>query len=159
MFKRKKDILKKKFLGLFLDCPISMKMRCALLRGMGYHIGEGSLIGKNFYVSDRGIDQNNLIIGKRVNIASSVTIVTTSWPNTSRLSKIYKLRYGQVIIEDDVWIGTGAIILPGIKIGQCSIIGAGSVVNTDIPPYSLVQTKENTIIKMNEYLVEKLKRD
>ena len=136
-----------------------MNIRCVLLRGMGYHIGAGSLIGKNFYISDRGVDQNNLIIGKRVNIASNVTIVTTSWPNTSKLSRIYKLRYGQVIIEDDVWIGTGAIILPGTKIGQCSIIGAGSVINTDIPPYSLVQTKENTIIKMNSYLIDKLKQD
>lgn len=42
-----------------------------------------------------------------------------------------------VIIEDDVWIGTGVIILKGVKIGRGSIIAAGALVNKDIPPYSI----------------------
>ena len=42
-----------------------------------------------------------------------------------------------VVIEDDVWIGMGVKLLPGIRIGTGSIIGAGSVVTTDIPPYSV----------------------
>jgi acetyltransferase-like isoleucine patch superfamily enzyme len=43
-----------------------------------------------------------------------------------------------VIIEDDCWIGTGAIILKGVTIGEGSIIGAGSVINKSVAPYSIV---------------------
>jgi acetyltransferase-like isoleucine patch superfamily enzyme len=41
------------------------------------------------------------------------------------------------MIEEDCWLGTGAIILPGVHIGRGSIIGAGAVVTKDIPPLSL----------------------
>lgn len=43
-----------------------------------------------------------------------------------------------VVICDDVWIGTRAIILPGVKIGSHSIVGAGAVVTKDVPEYSIV---------------------
>jgi len=42
-----------------------------------------------------------------------------------------------VTIEEDCWLGTGAIVLPGVSIGRGSIIGAGAVVTKDIPPLSL----------------------
>jgi acetyltransferase-like isoleucine patch superfamily enzyme len=45
---------------------------------------------------------------------------------------------GQVRIEDDAWIGTGAIILPNVTIGTMSIVGAGAVVTRDVPPYTVV---------------------
>jgi acetyltransferase-like isoleucine patch superfamily enzyme len=43
-----------------------------------------------------------------------------------------------VIIEDDVWIGTRCMILKGVTIGRGSVVGAGSVVRRDVPPYSLM---------------------
>jgi acetyltransferase-like isoleucine patch superfamily enzyme len=43
-----------------------------------------------------------------------------------------------VIIRDEVWIGRHCIIFPGVKIGECSVISAGSVVRTHVPPYSVV---------------------
>lgn len=45
---------------------------------------------------------------------------------------------GGVTIEDDVWIGTGAIIVDGVTIGRGAVIGAGSVVTKDVPPFSMV---------------------
>jgi acetyltransferase-like isoleucine patch superfamily enzyme len=42
-----------------------------------------------------------------------------------------------VIIEDDVWIGMGVIILKGVRIGRGSVVGAGSIVTKDIPPYTI----------------------
>jgi acetyltransferase-like isoleucine patch superfamily enzyme len=42
-----------------------------------------------------------------------------------------------VIIEDDVWVGTGAIILKGVTIGEGSVIAAGAVVTKDVPPYTI----------------------
>jgi len=47
------------------------------------------------------------------------------------------VKKGGVIIEDDVWIGANVTILDGVKIGKGSVIGAGSVVTKDIPPYSI----------------------
>lgn len=44
---------------------------------------------------------------------------------------------GEIIIDDDCWIGACAIILKGVHIGQGSIIGAGAIVTKDIPPYSI----------------------
>lgn len=41
---------------------------------------------------------------------------------------------GYIIVEDDVWIGAGVEVLPNVRIGNSSVVGAGSVVNKDIPP-------------------------
>lgn len=43
-----------------------------------------------------------------------------------------------VIFEDDVWVGSGAIILKGVRVGRGSIVAAGAVVNKDVRPYSIV---------------------
>ena len=52
-----------------------------------------------------------------------------------------------IVIEDGVWIGYGAIILPGVKIGRKSVIGAGSVVTKDIPPGSIAAGNPARIIR------------
>lgn len=52
-----------------------------------------------------------------------------------------------VIIEDDVWIGARVIILPGVHIGRGSVIGAGSVVTKNVPPYSVVGGNPARILK------------
>jgi galactoside O-acetyltransferase len=41
------------------------------------------------------------------------------------------------VIEDDVWLGAGVVVVDGVRIGQGSVIGAGAVVSQDIPPYSI----------------------
>ena len=43
-----------------------------------------------------------------------------------------------IVIEDDVWVGTGAIILKGVRLGTGSIVAAGSVVTSNVEPYSIV---------------------
>ncbi|MBP7508929.1 MAG: hypothetical protein KA807_14020 [Prolixibacteraceae bacterium] len=55
---------------------------------------------------------------------------------------------GIVIIEDDVWIGANAIILCGVHIGKGSVIGAGSIVTKDVPPYSISVGNPAKTIKM-----------
>lgn len=54
---------------------------------------------------------------------------------------------GEVIIEDDVWIGAGAKILSGITVGKGAVIGANAVVTSDIPPYAIVGGVPARIIK------------
>lgn len=54
---------------------------------------------------------------------------------------------GTIVIEDDVWVGSCAIILKGVHIGTGSIIGAGSIVTKDIPPYSIYTNKVEPMIR------------
>lgn len=52
-----------------------------------------------------------------------------------------------VIIEDDVWIGTRAILLRGVRIGTGSVVGAGTLVTKDVPPYSIVTGRSEQIVR------------
>lgn len=95
-----------------------------------------------------------LVIGKFVQIAHGVQIITASanhqmdgfstYPFNifgEPWSSAYKANWpnkGDTVIGDDVWIGHQAIILPAVTIGAGAIIGAGSVVTKDVPPYTIV---------------------
>ncbi len=114
-------------------------LRISLLRRCGYHIGSKVYVGQGLIIADELEDTgHDVIIGDRVSIGPRVTIVTTSAPNDSRLKGIFGKTKGHVKIMDDAWIGTGAIILPGVTIGHMSVVGAGAVVTEDVPPKSMV---------------------
>lgn len=104
-------------------------------------IGRDTVINPNFVVSD---GYNRLLsIGDRVAISPNVTIVCESAPNNSDIQKIQYVKEKlicrrQVVIEDDVWIGSNTVILPGVNVGKGSIVGAGSVVSKDVPPFCIV---------------------
>ncbi len=55
-----------------------------------------------------------------------------------------------VFIDDDAWVGAMSIILPGITVGKGSIIGAGSVVTKDVPPYTIVAGNPARIVRTLE---------
>ena len=116
------------------------RTRLIFLKLSNVTIGEQTVINQNFIVSDDY--KPLLIIGERVAISPNVTIICSSAPNNSILlehpyvnSKL--LLSSKIIIEDDAWIGTGTIILPGVIIGKKSIIGAGSLVSKDVKPNSI----------------------
>jgi virginiamycin A acetyltransferase len=101
-----------------------------------------------------------LEIGNYVSIASDVQFVlggqhqmnsVTTFPLKAYFSRIdNKLdsnSKGPIIIEDEVWIGTSAIILSGVRVGKGAIIAAGSVVVKDVPPYTIVAGNPCKIIK------------
>ena len=83
---------------------------------------------------------NSIVIGDNVLIGSKVLITDHSHGNinaqalTIPPAKRPLVSKGPVIIEDNVWIGEGVVVLPGVRIGQNSIIGANAVVAKDIPP-------------------------
>lgn len=66
--------------------------------------------------------------------------------------------YGRLVIENNVWIGGGAVLRGGITIGSGSVIGAHTVVTKDVPPFSIVVGNPGRVIKMrfDEALVERL---
>lgn len=113
------------------------RTRFQFFRMTNVSVGKDTVINSNLIISD---DYEPLVtIGERVAISPQVTIIAASGPNNSRLNDIpavqnHLIVKAPVCIEDDAWIGTGVILMPGVTIGRASIIGAGSVVTHDISP-------------------------
>jgi len=100
-------------------------------------IGDYCWIGQQCFLHAGG----GIEIGKSVGIGPGVKILTLQHINLEDIETPiieHEQEYKKVTIEDDVDIGVGAIILPGITIKKGSIIGAGSVVTKDVEPYSIM---------------------
>ncbi len=108
-------------------------------------IGTGTWIGQQCFLHGAG----GLTIGKNVGIGPAVKIITSSHKADSRKKPVLhtSIEFKKVVIEDDCDIGVGAIILPGVTIGEGAIIGAGSIVTKDIPPYSIAVGNPARVIK------------
>lgn len=101
--------------------------------------GYNTTVGDNFFlnVNCKLMDSGKITIGNNVFIAPNVCIITEEHAMDVQ-QRIAGLEYTHpVTIGDNVWICAGALILPGVTIGEGSVIGAGSVVTKDIAPYSL----------------------
>lgn len=102
-----------------------------------FHAGFGSNvhIGDDFFgnVNISFVDDVAITIGDGVMIAPNVTLTTTGHPvHPSR--RVDFARFSEpIVLEDRVWIGSNAAIMPGARVGYGSVIGAGSVVTRDIP--------------------------
>lgn len=103
-----------------------------------FHAGFGSNvhIGDDFFgnVNLTFVDDVDIRIGDGVMIAPSVTLTTTGHPVHPARRVDYARFSEPIVIEDRVWIGSNCVVLPGVRIGYGSVIGAGSVVSRDIPP-------------------------
>lgn len=116
------------------------KTRENLLRFLGIKIGKFTTINAGIYIHDRAAEF--LEIGERCAIADNVTFITSSHPNMSKLSEIPVIvdRYieeGKIVIEDDAWIGSRAIIFPNVVVGRGAIVGAGAIVKESLPPHTV----------------------
>lgn len=121
-----------------------------LMHEMFAEVGEGCYIQPPFYANWAGknvhlgnkvyanfcltlVDDANIYIGDMTMIAPNVTITTATHPVLPSLRE-KGIQYNvDVHIGRNVWIGAGAVILPGVTIGDNSVIGAGAVVTRDIP--------------------------
>ena len=118
------------------------------------HLGEGALIeppfhcdyGANIRVGERFyanvgcvfLDCAPVTIGDRVKLGPNVQLLAVSHP-LDRTLRARGLEYGEPIeIGDDVWIGGGAILLPGVSVAEGAVVGAGSVVTRDVPADTIV---------------------
>ena len=107
----------------------------------GYHasrltIGDGTWIGPQCFFHSGG----GLTIGCDVGIGPGVRILTSSHALGQREKAILHapVEFAPVVIEDGSDIGTGAIVLPGTRIGRGAQVGAGAVVAEDVPPFAIV---------------------
>lgn len=122
-----------------LDGPIVIGKRCqinafALIGPV--EIGDHVLIN---HMSDVAGSAAKVVIGNNVLIAPRVSIMACmhNHHDKQQLIRLQGVYAADVVIGDDVWIGTGSIIMPGVTIGMGAVIGANSVVTGNIPEYSI----------------------
>lgn len=104
-------------------------------------------------------NDHKLKIGNFVSIAEGVTFLLDVEHYSNHIStfpfKVKLLRLcsyesfgkGDIVVEDDVWIGYGAMVMSGVRIGQGAIVAAGAVVTKDVPPYAIAGGVPAKIIK------------
>jgi len=111
--------------------------RVKLLKMAGANVGSRVFIGQEFMVFDSGRTEL-LTIGDDVGIAPFCLIVMHSSPGTPVHEPIYPTVTKPVTIKEGCWIGARVTILPGVTIGEHSVVAAGSVVTKNVKPYTLV---------------------
>jgi len=109
-------------------------------------------VGRNSYgaINVQSWNKNTkLLIGSYCSIAQNVVFMLDVEHYTDHIStypfKVQSLNanaeaysHGNIIVEDDVWIGYGVTVLSGVNIGQGAVVAAGAVVTKDVPPYAIV---------------------
>jgi len=127
--------------------PIGGKMRGRLERLRGVNIGDHVFLGGG-NVIDR-VRPDLVTIEDYVSLAGGVYILTHSNPTTPLreiLGESYHL-IAPVHIKRGAWIAINVVILPGVTIGECAIVATGSVVNKDVPPYTIVAGSPARVVK------------
>lgn len=109
----------------------NVEIKIPFMCDYGYNIEIGDNVFINYNCTM--LDCNKIKIGNNVLIAPNVQFYAATHPVEYEI-RLQELEMAYpIIVEDNVWIGGGAIICPGVKIGKNTVIGAGSVVVKDIP--------------------------
>ena len=126
------------------NCTVEQPLFCTY----GYNVTLGNNCFLN--VNCKLMDSGKITIGDHVFIAPNVCLITEEHAMDVE-QRLAGLEYAHpVTIGDNVWICTGALILPGVTIGANSVIGAGSVVTKDIPANSLAVGNPCRVIRTLE---------
>lgn len=117
--------------------------------GENVTIGDNCLINHNNLIQAGKSEYGKIIIGNYVHTGVNVMIMAFNHGFYTRDIPTKQQDYfdAPIVIEDDVWIGAGSIILSGVTVGKGAIIAAGSVVNKDVPSYSIVGGVPAKILK------------
>lgn len=116
--------------------------------------------------------ENKIYIGNYCSIAQEVVFVINSEHHINTMStypyKVHSLKItdmeafskGDIVVDDDVWIGYRATIMSGVHIGQGAVVAAGAVVTKDVPPYAIVGGVPAKVLKyrFSEDIVDVLKQ-
>jgi maltose O-acetyltransferase len=79
-----------------------------------------------------------LTLGDEIILAAGCTLLTHQDCGDRRMRLYYPRKTGPITIGDGSWIGARAVILAGVCIGECAVVGAGAVVTRDVPPFTVV---------------------
>ena len=117
----------------------------------GLRIGEKCYVGRA--VSLDLADE--IEIGDEVVLSSEVMILTHSDCGERAMSRWYPRRRAPVRVGHGTWIGARAIVLPGVELGECCVVGAGAVVTRSFPPFSVIGGVPARLLKTLESIPEK----
>lgn len=125
---KKQEYMHEVFAECGENCYIELPLRA---NWGGHHVHFGNNIYANSNLTL--VDDGHIYVGDKVMFGPNVTIATANHPIEPEL-RAKGLQYNKdVYIGENVWIGAGVIIVPGVHIGKNSVIGAGAVVTKDIP--------------------------
>lgn len=111
---------------------VRLRMPLVIYEPERLELGDQVDIGEFTHIRANG----GLRVGNRVLIAAHVTITTREHP--VELPRWSVTTDAPITIEDDVWIGAGAVVLPGVTIGRGAVVAAGAVVTASVEPYTVV---------------------
>jgi maltose O-acetyltransferase len=143
---------------LFRTCG----QRVNVEKGANFYTGWEIELGDDSSLGIECMIPYDLKVGKDVMMGPYVFIVGNShqFSRSDIPMRLQGLKeYPPVRIEDDVWIGARAIILPGLTIGRGAIIGSGSVVTKDVPPYAIVGGNPARLIKYRPMQEREISRE
>ena len=118
----------------------SILMRCSFDAAKGLEMDDNVVINAKCRIDTR----SGVKIGKNVSISSDVIILTASHDMDNNMEGI---NYTPTVIDDYVWIGTRAMLLPGVKINKGAVIAAGALVTKDVPEKTVVAGVPAKVIK------------
>jgi maltose O-acetyltransferase len=96
-----------------------------------FHMGDHSIVNGDCLLDNR----SQITIGDNVSISLGTVLLTA---DHDLLSPDFVTRFGEIAIEDYVFIGARAIVLPGVRLGRACVIAAGAVVTKNVPPAAIV---------------------
>jgi maltose O-acetyltransferase len=114
------------------DLGEGSEIRPPLYCDYGYQIHIGARTFANFGLM--ALDVSRIVIGDDVQIGPNVQLLTPTHPPDAALRRAKWEAASPITIEDNAWLGGGAIVLAGVRVGENAIVGAGAIVTRDVPP-------------------------
>jgi maltose O-acetyltransferase len=123
--------------GVFVKPPLAMDYGYQTTIGAGTFINSGAVI----------LDVGRVTIGADVQIGPNVQLLTPTHPLEPELRRSRAEAAEPISIGDNVWLGGGVIVCPGVTIGRDTVVGAGAVVTRDLPPSVLAVGNPARVIR------------
>ena len=150
---KRQELLKEMFAEIGEDCYIEPPFHA---NWGGKHVHFGKCVYANFNFT--AVDDTHIYVGDYTMFGPNVILATAGHPILPKL-RTQAYQYNMPVhIGKNCWLGAGVIVLPGVTIGDNTVIGAGSVVTKDIPPYCIAGGNPCKVIRkrFEEDLIEYL---
>ncbi len=137
-----RDALLRQILGAVgRDCQVLTPFYCDY--GVNIRVGDAFFMNKGCHVLDGG----SVSFGNHVFVGPMCGFHTAIHPLDAERRNRALERAEPIVVEDDVWIGAQACVLPGVRIGRGAVVGAGSVVTHDVPPLTVAAGNPCRVIR------------